>query len=147
MAMVNLGGKELEVDEDGFIQDPNQWDENVAKDLAKTEEEGFARIWDKGEARWDEELKKLKKASKKAIDPEFVFKLHDTYGFPVEASRLMAEDAKLKFDEAKVQALLASQRDRSRAGSRISESIFVLMLKYCMWEILLIKCFILTKNY
>jgi len=28
--MVTLGGKEPEVDEDGFIQDPNQWDEGVA---------------------------------------------------------------------------------------------------------------------
>jgi len=37
MAMVTLGGKEIEVDEDGFIQDPEQWDEEVAKDLAKTE--------------------------------------------------------------------------------------------------------------
>lgn len=37
MATMMLGGKELEVDEDGFIQDPNQWDEKVAIDLAKTE--------------------------------------------------------------------------------------------------------------
>ncbi len=37
MAKVKLGGKEIEVDEDGFIQEPELWDENVAKDLAKTE--------------------------------------------------------------------------------------------------------------
>jgi tRNA 2-thiouridine synthesizing protein E len=37
MAMVELGGKQLEVDEDGFIQDPEQWDEAVAKSLAGTE--------------------------------------------------------------------------------------------------------------
>ena len=37
MEMVTLGGKEMEIDEDGFIQDPDLWDENVAKDLAKTE--------------------------------------------------------------------------------------------------------------
>jgi len=37
MAMVTLGGKEIEIDEDGFIQDPGLWDEAVAKDLAKTE--------------------------------------------------------------------------------------------------------------
>ncbi len=38
MPMTTLGGKEIEIDEDGFIQDPEAWDENVAKDLAKTEE-------------------------------------------------------------------------------------------------------------
>lgn len=38
MAIVELGGKQLEIDEDGFIQDPDQWDEAVAKDLARTED-------------------------------------------------------------------------------------------------------------
>ena len=37
MAMIELGGKQMEVDEDGFIQDPGAWDEKVAVDLAKTE--------------------------------------------------------------------------------------------------------------
>ena len=37
MATVELGGKQLEIDEDGFIQDPDQWDQAVAADLAKTE--------------------------------------------------------------------------------------------------------------
>ena len=32
-----LGGRQLEVDEDGFIQDPDAWDEAVAAALAKTE--------------------------------------------------------------------------------------------------------------
>jgi len=34
---IELGGKSLEVDEDGFIADPSQWDEAVAKSLALTE--------------------------------------------------------------------------------------------------------------
>lgn len=38
MATVTLGGKQVEIDEDGFIQDPAVWDEAVAKDLAKTED-------------------------------------------------------------------------------------------------------------
>ena len=33
-----LAGKEFEVDEDGFIQNPELWDEAVAADLAKLEE-------------------------------------------------------------------------------------------------------------
>ncbi len=47
MPMVTLGGKEVEVDEDGFIQDPDLWDEEVAKDLAKTE-----GVDDMGEEHW-----------------------------------------------------------------------------------------------
>ncbi len=38
MGMAILAGKEMEVDEDGFIQDPDLWNEAVAKDLAKKEE-------------------------------------------------------------------------------------------------------------
>ena len=37
MSNMELGGKSLEVDEDGFIADPSQWDEAVAKSLALTE--------------------------------------------------------------------------------------------------------------
>ena len=37
MEMKELGGKQVEVDEDGFIQDPGVWDEAVAKSLAATE--------------------------------------------------------------------------------------------------------------
>jgi len=35
---VLLGGIELDIDEDGFIQEPDKWSEAVAKDLAKTED-------------------------------------------------------------------------------------------------------------
>jgi tRNA 2-thiouridine synthesizing protein E len=38
MPKMVLGGKELDVDEDGFIQEPGMWDEKVAEDLAKLEE-------------------------------------------------------------------------------------------------------------
>jgi TusE/DsrC/DsvC family sulfur relay protein len=38
MPKVTLGGKELEIDEDGFIQEPEKWDKAVAEDIAKTEE-------------------------------------------------------------------------------------------------------------
>lgn len=37
MATAELGGKTLEIDEDGFIQDPDQWDDSVATALAETE--------------------------------------------------------------------------------------------------------------
>jgi TusE/DsrC/DsvC family sulfur relay protein len=35
--VTELGGKQVEIDEDGFIQDPEVWDEGVAKSLAVTE--------------------------------------------------------------------------------------------------------------
>jgi len=41
---VMLGGKEIEVDEDGFIQQPDLWDETVARDLAT--QDGIAEMTD-----------------------------------------------------------------------------------------------------
>ena len=37
MPNATLGGMDLEIDEDGFIQQPEKWSEAVAEDLAKTE--------------------------------------------------------------------------------------------------------------
>ena len=37
MAKAALGGVEVEVDEDGFIQEPEKWSHGVAEDLAKSE--------------------------------------------------------------------------------------------------------------
>ena len=37
MARQKLGGIEIEVDEDGFIQEPDKWNRAVAEDIAKTE--------------------------------------------------------------------------------------------------------------
>ena len=37
MAKANLGGMDIEIDEDGFIQEPEKWNKEVAEDLAKTE--------------------------------------------------------------------------------------------------------------
>jgi tRNA 2-thiouridine synthesizing protein E len=37
MAQLEFKGKVIELDEDGFIQEPELWDEELAKELAKTE--------------------------------------------------------------------------------------------------------------
>lgn len=37
MAKALLGGMEIEIDEDGFVQEPEKWNQAVAEDLAKTE--------------------------------------------------------------------------------------------------------------
>ncbi len=38
MAKATLGGQQIEIDEDGFIQEPEKWNNEVAEDLAKTED-------------------------------------------------------------------------------------------------------------
>ena len=43
-----LGGLDLEIDEDGFIQEPEKWSKGVAEDLAKTDE-----VESMGEDHWN----------------------------------------------------------------------------------------------
>ena len=38
MAVIDLAGKQIEVDEDGFLQDPAVWSQDIAGALAKMEE-------------------------------------------------------------------------------------------------------------
>ena len=38
MASINLHGNTYEVDEDGFLQEPDKWTEDVAKGMAEMEE-------------------------------------------------------------------------------------------------------------
>jgi TusE/DsrC/DsvC family sulfur relay protein len=47
MAKVTLGGIEIEIDEDGFIQEPDKWNKDVAEDLAKAE-----KAYPMGEDHW-----------------------------------------------------------------------------------------------
>ena len=52
MSTATYGGKELEIDEDGFIQEPDNWNEAVAEDLGKLEA-AYAEGEDKmGEEHW-----------------------------------------------------------------------------------------------
>ncbi len=47
MPKIQLGGQEIEVDEDGFIQEPQKWNKEVAEDIAKTE-----NAYPMGEEHW-----------------------------------------------------------------------------------------------
>ena len=37
MAIYEVDGRQYEVDEDGFLQEPDRWNDDVAKDFARTE--------------------------------------------------------------------------------------------------------------
>ena len=45
---------------------------------------------------------------------DIVFKLHDTFGFPIELTRELAEDRGLSVDEERFEALMAEQRERAK---------------------------------
>lgn len=81
-------------------------------DVIKKEEERFAKTLDRGYKMLDEFI-----AEKKDIDGESAFKLYDTYGFPFELTREIAEENSLKVDEAGFKAAMQEQKDRAKAAT------------------------------
>jgi alanyl-tRNA synthetase len=57
-------------------------------------------------------------AGARVIPGETVFKLYDTYGFPVDLTADVARERGLAIDEAGFETAMAAQRDRARAASR-----------------------------
>ena len=52
---------------------------------------------------------------------EVAFKLHDTYGFPIDLTQLMAEESGLTLDSSSFTELMEEQRERARLARTIEE--------------------------
>ncbi|MCB2837645.1 alanine--tRNA ligase [Streptococcus dysgalactiae subsp. dysgalactiae] len=84
--------------------------------IVKREEETFARTIDAGSGHLDQLLAQLKEADKDTLEGKDIFKLYDTYGFPVELTEEMAEEAGYKIDHDGFKAAMKEQQDRARAA-------------------------------
>lgn len=88
--------------------------EKVVMDIIKAEEEKFNRTLDKGLELFNEQLSKIKAEGKNVLDAETVFTLHDTYGFPLDLTKLMCEENGINLDEKGFESLMEKQREKSR---------------------------------
>ncbi|MGY0189416.1 alanine--tRNA ligase [Lactococcus petauri] len=80
------------------------------------EEEAFGRTIDGGSKLLDELLAKLKEEGKTMLEGQDIFRLYDTYGFPVELTEELAEDAGFKIDHEGFKVAMKEQQDRARAA-------------------------------
>ena len=80
------------------------------------EEDAFRRTLASGIEILDVAVDKAKKEKNSApvVSGDDAFKLHDTYGFPIELTLEMAADQGVKVDEAKFRELMAEQKNRAR---------------------------------
>ena len=84
--------------------------------IVRREEETFARTIDAGSNMLDQLLAHLKAAGKDTVEGKDIFKLYDTYGFPVELTEELAEDKGFKIDHAGFEAAMKEQQERARAS-------------------------------
>ena len=82
------------------------------KDTIKKEEERFNKTLDRGYKMLDEFI-----SEKKDIDGESAFKLYDTFGFPFELTREIAEENGLAVDEAGYKVAMQEQKERAKAAT------------------------------
>lgn len=81
-------------------------------DTIKKEEERFAKTLDRGYKMLDEFIE-----NKKDIDGDSAFKLYDTFGFPFELTKEIAEEQGLKVDESGYKKAMQEQKDRAKAAT------------------------------
>jgi alanyl-tRNA synthetase len=77
---------------------------------ARAEEEGFGRTLAQGTKLFDEIVAR----SDRSISGEDAFRLHDTYGFPIDLTSELAAERGLEVDMAAFGSLMDDQRKRSR---------------------------------
>ncbi len=90
--------------------------EDFVTKVIKEEEEAFLRTLDKGLKKMDSIIAA---ASGKTISGADAFELLDTFGFPIDLTRLIASENNLNVDEAGFEAEMKQQKDRSRAATTL----------------------------
>ncbi|MEM6397350.1 MAG: alanine--tRNA ligase [Bacteroidota bacterium] len=78
------------------------------------EEKAFLNTLDNGISRFEALVPEVKDST---ISGQDAFELYDTYGFPIDLTRLMAQEQGLEVDEQGFEAALEEQKNRSRADA------------------------------
>ncbi len=92
--------------------------QSFIKKVIKAEEESFNATLDKGLEIFEELIKGLTKSKLKIIPGEELFKLYDTYGFPVDLTNVMAQEKGFTIDEDGFNSLMDEQKQRGRDASK-----------------------------
>jgi alanyl-tRNA synthetase len=87
-------------------------------DVIRSEEERFGATLEQGIDKFDQIVGQMTKAKGTVIAGADVFALYDTYGFPMDLTRLMAEEKGLSIDEAGFEKEMGRQRTRARDAAK-----------------------------
>jgi alanyl-tRNA synthetase len=89
--------------------------------IIRSDEERFEQTLSRGMAILKDALKDLTKAGQTTVSGEVVFKLYDTYGFPVEITRELAGVEGFGIDLEGFEREMDDQRERARRASKIGK--------------------------
>ncbi|MEZ4651216.1 MAG: alanine--tRNA ligase [Candidatus Eisenbacteria bacterium] len=86
------------------------------KEVLREEEESFGRTLDRGIKLFQEAANVAVTHASMKVSGEDAFRLHDTYGFPIDLTELMAEERGLTVDIGEYERLMEEARERARSG-------------------------------
>ncbi|KAI9281860.1 alanyl-tRNA synthetase [Sporodiniella umbellata] len=87
---------------------------NEIKAILDEEEVAFSKTLDRGEKLFEAYMNKTKEAKSSVLNGDDVWRLYDTYGFPVDLTRIMAEENGLEVNEAQFEAAQEAAKNKSR---------------------------------
>jgi alanyl-tRNA synthetase len=98
--------------------------EKSVRETIESEEGRFNETLDSGLELVSQLIGKAKSQKKKQLSGKNVFQLYDTFGFPDELTRSIAQEQGLSIDEKGFAQLLQEQRIRAKKASKINANIF-----------------------
>ena len=90
--------------------------------VAIAEEESFLQTLKSGTQIFDSAASEIKGNGGKVLSGDAAFKLHDTYGFPIDLTLEMANEQGLEVDADGFRRLMKEQKDRAKADSKAKKS-------------------------
>ena len=92
--------------------------------MVEGEEGRFREVYERGITRLEADVAEQKKQGSTVFPGALAFELHDTYGFPLDTSRVIVAEHGLELDEAGFEEAMEAQKQRARASSEISGEVF-----------------------
>jgi alanyl-tRNA synthetase len=96
-------------------------DKKIKNTLRQEEERFFATI-ESGMEILEAELADMAKSGIKVFDGDLAFKLHDTYGFPLDLTADICRERDVAVDSAAFDTAMARQKDQARAAGKFKMS-------------------------
>ena len=97
-------------------------DQTRIQKVAVAEEESFLQTLKSGTQIFDTAATEIKSSGGKVLSGDAAFKLHDTYGFPIDLTLEMANEQGLEVDADGFRRLMKEQKDRAKADSKAKKS-------------------------
>jgi len=99
--------------------------ETIVTGVIREEEASFLRTIEQGLSRLNQIIEQL--GDSKIIPGDIVFELYDTFGFPADLSRIVAEDHGFTIDEAGFETEMAKQKERSKKATALVTDDWVIL--------------------